>query len=129
MPARTSRLPISSWQRYDDARSNLEHALKLNQRNARALYYLALVDRVQNRLDAAVADLRGVIAEFPLSRDAHRELGFSLYQQHKYDEARSEYEIVQSIDPDDLAAHYILSIVYRRLGMKDAAGREAANFA
>ncbi len=118
-----------SWQRYDDSRANLEHALKLNQRNARALYNLALVDRVQGHLDAAVADLHGVIAEFPRSRDAHRELGFSLYQQHKYDEARAEYEIVQSIDPDDLAAHYILSIVYRRLGMKEAAAREAANFA
>ncbi len=67
--------------------------------------------------------------EFPRSRDAHRELGFSLYQQHKYEEARSEYETVQSIDPDDLAAHYILSIVYRRLGMKDKAAHEAAEFA
>jgi Flp pilus assembly protein TadD len=70
-----------------------------------------------------------MIAQYPRSRDGHRELGFSLYQQHKYDEARVEYETVQSIDPDDLAAHYILSIVYRRLGMKDAAAREAATFA
>jgi len=118
-----------SWQRYDDSRTNLEQALKLAPHNARALYYLALVDRVQGRLDTAIADLREVIAQFPRSRDAHRELGFSLYQQHKYDEARAEYETVQSIDPDDLAAHYILSIVYRRLGMKDAAAREAATFA
>ncbi len=89
-----------SWQRYDDSRSNLEHALKLNQRNARALYYLALVDRVQNHLDAAVADLRGVIAEFPLSRDAHRELGFSLYQQlSNTSEARAEY--LKSCNPSD----------------------------
>jgi len=56
-------------------------------------------------------------------------LGFSLYQQQRYEEARKEYEALQSIDPDDLAAHYILSIVYRRLGMKDAASREAAAFA
>jgi tetratricopeptide (TPR) repeat protein len=70
-----------------------------------------------------------VTAQFPRSRDAHRELGFSLYQQHKYDEARTEYETLQSIDPDDLAAHYILSIVYRRLGMKEAAARESAAFA
>ena len=118
-----------AWQRYDDSRANLEQALKVAPHNARALYYLALVDRVQGHLDAAVADLREVIAQFPRSRDAHRELGFSLYQQHKYDEARAEYETVQSIDPDDLAAHYILSIVYRRLGMKDAAAREAAIFA
>ena len=36
---------------------------------------------------------------------------------------------MQSIDPDDLSAHYILSIVYRRLGMQKEAAREAAAFA
>jgi Tfp pilus assembly protein PilF len=118
-----------SWQRYDDSRTNLERALKLAPNNARALYYMALVEREQGHLDAAITDLRAMIAQYPRSRDGHRELGFSLYQQHKYDEARVEYETVQSIDPDDLAAHYILSIVYRRLGMKDAAAREAATFA
>ena len=117
-----------SWQRYDQSRTQLEKALKLSPKNARALYYLAL-ERIQGNLDAAVADLREMAAQYPRSRDAHRELGFSLYQQHKYDEARQEYETVQSIDPDDLAAHYILSIVYRRLGMKDKAAVEAAAFA
>lgn len=117
------------WERYDDARSELDKALHLAPHNARALYYLALVERTQGHLDAAISDLREVTAQFPRSRDAHRELGFSLYQQHKYDEARVEYETLQSIDPDDLAAHYILSIVYRRLGMKEKAERESAAFA
>jgi tetratricopeptide (TPR) repeat protein len=117
------------WQRYDDSRTSLEKALKLSPHNARALYYLALVERNQGNLDAAIADLREVIKQFPRSRDAHRELGFSFYQQRKYGEARDEYETLQTIDPDDLAAHYILSIVYRRLGMADKASREAAMFA
>jgi tetratricopeptide (TPR) repeat protein len=117
------------WQRYDASRVSLTKALELSPQNARALYYLALVKRNQGQLDAAVDDLRLVTAKFPRSRDAHRELGFSLYQQHKYDEARVEYETLQTIDPDDLAAHYILSIVYRRLGMKDKAEHEAAMFA
>jgi Tfp pilus assembly protein PilF len=118
-----------SWQRYGDARAHLEKALQLAPHNARALYYLALVERIQGRPDAGIADLLEVIAQFPRSRDAHRELGFSFYQQHKYDEARAEYETVQSIDPDDLSAHYMLSIVYRRLGMKQKAALEAAAFA
>jgi len=117
------------WERYDEARGSLEKALQLAPHNARALYYLALVERTQGHLDAAISDLHEVTAQFPRSRDAHRELGFSLYQQHKYDEARTEYETLQSIDPDDLAAHYILSIVYRRLGMKEQATRESAAFA
>jgi tetratricopeptide (TPR) repeat protein len=117
------------WQRYDDSRTSLEKALKLSSHNARALYYLALVERNQGNLDSAIADLREVIRQFPRSRDAHRELGFSFYQQRKYDDARAEYETLQTIDPDDLAAHYILSIVYRRLGMTDKASHEAAMFA
>lgn len=118
-----------SWQRYGSARSHLERSLELAPRNARALYYLAQVDRIQGRLSAAIEDLREVTEQFPRSPDAHRELGFSLYQEHKYDEARTEYETVQSIEPDDLASHYILSILYRRLGMREQAAREAAAFA
>jgi tetratricopeptide (TPR) repeat protein len=117
------------WERYDAARGSLEKALQLSPHNARALYYMALVERTQGHLEAAISDLREVTAQFPRSRDAHRELGFSLYQQHKYEKARSEYEMLQTIDPDDLAAHYILSIVYRRLGMKEQAVREASAFA
>ncbi|MGA2569656.1 MAG: tetratricopeptide repeat protein [Terracidiphilus sp.] len=118
-----------SWQRYEASRASLEKALEIAPHNARALYYLALVARIQGHPDAAIADLLEAIAQFPRSRDAHRELGYSFYQQHKYQEARAEYETVQSIDPDDLAAHYMLSIVYRRLGMKEKAEREAAAFA
>ncbi len=117
------------WERYDNARPHLAKALSLSPNNARALYYRALVERNGGELDAAIDDLRAVAKQFPRSRDAHRELGFSYYQQHKYPEARAEYEAVQSIDPDDLSAHYILSIVYRRLNMKPEATREAAAFA
>jgi tetratricopeptide (TPR) repeat protein len=117
------------WERYEASRTSLNKARALSPHNPRALYYLALVERNQGQVDNAIVDLQEVITKFPHSRDAHRELGFSLYQQHKYDEARVEYETLQSIDPDDLAAHYILSIVYRRLGMKEKASYEAAMFA
>ena len=30
-----------------------------------------------------------------------------------------QFEALQAIDPDDLAAHYNLAILYRRKGMKD----------
>jgi len=117
------------WERYDEARPNLEQSLKLAPGNARALYYRALVERNEGNLDGAIADLELVVKSFPRSRDAHRELGFSFYQQHHYPEARAEYETVQDIDPDDLAAHYNLSILYRRLGLKDKAAVESARFA
>ncbi len=117
------------WEKYSDSRKNLEKALTLSPDNARALYYLALVERNQGNLDGAIADLKKVAMKFPDSRDAHRELGFSFYQQHQYEASRMEYERLQAIDPDDLAAHYNLSILYRRLGMKQQAAAEAATFA
>ena len=117
------------WEKYDEARGSLAKALGLAPGNARALYYRALVRRNEGQLDLAIADFEEVVKSFPRSRDAHRELGFSFYQQHKYDEARAQYELVQGIDPDDLSAHYNLSILYRRLGMKARAAEEAAKFA
>ena len=117
------------WERYNDAKPNLEKALSLSAGNPRALYYRALVRRNAGDLNGAIEDLTAVAKAFPRSRDAHRELGFSFYQQHKYPEARAEYELLQGIDPDDLAAHYNLAILYRRLGMKDKAAIELAAFA
>ncbi len=117
------------WQRYSEARPHLAESLRLAPGNSRALYYRALVERNEGNLDLAIADFTEVLKNFPRSRDAHRELGFSLYQQHKYPEAMAQYEALQGIDPDDLAAHYNLSILYRRLGMKEQAARESAYFA
>ncbi|MHB1022938.1 MAG: multiheme c-type cytochrome [Acidobacteriaceae bacterium] len=117
------------WEKYTDARPNLMKSLALAPDNARALYYLALVERNEGNLDLTISDLKKVAQQFPRSRDAHRELGFSYYQEHKYDLARDEYLKVQGIDPDDLSAHYNLAILYRRLGIKDKAAEESAMFA
>jgi tetratricopeptide (TPR) repeat protein len=45
-------------ERYDDARPNLEKALSLSPNNARALYYLALVERHVGNMGVAIADLQ-----------------------------------------------------------------------
>ena len=122
-------LTYISWEKYDESLPWLHKALDIAKDNARALYYLALVERNQGQVDEAIENLQKVAAQFPRSRDAHRELGFCFYQQHRYDLARAEYETVQNIDPDDLAAHYNLAILYRRLGLKDKAAEQAAYFA
>lgn len=117
------------WERYGDARPNLAKALELAPNNARALYYRALVERNEGKLDLAIADFEEMARQYPLSRDAHRELGFTLYQEHKYADALKQYQALQAIAPDDLAAHYNLAILYRRMGERDKASREAAAFA
>ena len=72
-----------------------------------------------------IADFRKVVEKFPDSRDARRELGITYYQQHDNENAFEQFEALQRIDPDDLAAHYNLSILYRRMGKpKEAAEQQ-----
>lgn len=116
------------WEKYGSARASIEKALALSPSSARALYYAALLERRAGHPDAEVADLLEVVRQYPDSRDARRELGISYYQQHRYDEAMREFNELQRIDPDDLAAHYNLSILYRRAGMQDKAAEQQALF-
>ncbi|MGA2809613.1 MAG: tetratricopeptide repeat protein [Terracidiphilus sp.] len=118
-----------SWEKYNDAKSNLAKALALLPGDPRAIYYRALVERNAGQVKEAIADLEAVIEKYPRAKDALRELGFSYYQQHDYAAARTAYERLQAIDPDDLAAHYQLAILYRRLGEKQKAAIESAKFA
>jgi tetratricopeptide (TPR) repeat protein len=119
-------LTYIEWEKYDEARHPLEKALSLLPDDARALYYMALVERRDRHSEAKTADLEKVVAQYPQSRDARRELGISYYQQHRADQAIEQFKALQAIDPDDLAAHYNLAILYRRKGMKHQAEQEAA---
>jgi tetratricopeptide (TPR) repeat protein len=118
-----------SWEKYDDAKANLAKALTLLPGDPRALYYRALVERNAGETAAAITDLEAMLAKYPRSRDGLRELGFSYYQQHQYEKSRDIYLRLQAVDPDDLAAHYQLAILYRRLGDKAKAAIESAKFA
>jgi tetratricopeptide (TPR) repeat protein len=118
-----------SWEKYDDAKQNLAKALNLLPGDPRALYYRALVERNAGQIKEAISDLEAMLAKYPRSRDGLRELGFSYFQQHDYPQARDMYERLQAVDPDDLAAHYQLAILYRRLGDKQKAAVESAKFA
>jgi tetratricopeptide (TPR) repeat protein len=117
------------WEKYAEARVPLEEALAIHPDDARALYYLALLERRQRHSEAEIADLQKVVAQFPQSRDARRELGISYYQQHRSEEAMQQFKALQQIDPDDVAAHYNLAVLYRRMGMKKQASEEAALYA
>ena len=118
-----------SWEKYDDAKANLAKALTLLPGDPRALYYRALVERNAGQIKEAIADLEAMLAKYPRSRDGLRELGFSFFQQHDYIKSREIYERLQAVDPDDLAAHYQLAILYRRLGDKAKASIASAKFA
>jgi tetratricopeptide (TPR) repeat protein len=117
-----------SWEKFDDAKGNLAKALNLLPGDPRALYYRAIVERNAGQIKEAIADLEAVLVKYPRAKDALRELGFSYYQQHDYEKARDTYLRLQVVDPDDLAAHYQLAILYRRLGDKAKSAVESAKF-
>jgi tetratricopeptide (TPR) repeat protein len=117
------------WEKYNDAKANLAKALALLPGDPRALYYRALVERNAGQVKESIADLEAMVASYPRSRDGLRELGFSYFQRHDYARSRDIYERLQLVDPDDLAAHYQLAILYRRLGDKAKAAIESAKFA
>jgi tetratricopeptide (TPR) repeat protein len=117
------------WEKYGSARASLAKALELSPNNARALYYMALVERRTGNAQAEVADLLKVVEQYPRSADARRELGKSYYRQDKLEEAVAQFEVLQSIEPDDVSAHYNLALMYGRMGMKEKASEQAALFA
>ncbi|MDP9267982.1 MAG: tetratricopeptide repeat protein [Acidobacteriota bacterium] len=118
-----------SYEKYQPASKALDRALALAPGTPRALFYVAMIDRVYGRLDAATEKFLAVIQAYPRLRQARQELGFTYYQRKQYTLAREQYEALQQIDPDDLSAHYNLMLIYRRLGLKEKAAQQATYFA
>ncbi len=116
------------YQRYDAALRSLAQAFKLEPHNVRARFYQALIYRAQGKLTQAIEGFKTVLAAYPRLRQARTELGSTYYQLQKFDLARAEFEALQTIDPDDLSAHYNLMLIYRRLGLKKQAAEQAAYF-
>jgi tetratricopeptide (TPR) repeat protein len=114
------------WEKYKSARNAVEKALSLSPNNARALYYRALLERRAGESDAELADLEEVVQQFPQSRDARRELGVTYFQRDDDEHSMQQFQALEAIDPDDIAAHYNLSVLYRRMGMKKQAEQEQA---
>jgi tetratricopeptide (TPR) repeat protein len=116
------------WEKYESAQASIGRALALSPDNARALYYFAQLARRASRYDEETAALRKVVLQYPESRDARRDLGIALYRQHDYPGAMEQFRALQQIDPDDLAAHYNLSILYRRMSKDQEAADQQAQF-
>jgi Tfp pilus assembly protein PilF len=116
------------WEKYGSARTAIRRALALDPNNARALYYDGLLQRRAGNTAQEIADFSKVVEKFPQSRDARRELGITYYQQKDDTHAMEQFEALQQIDPDDLTAHYNLSILYRRMGRKQEAADQQAMF-
>lgn len=116
------------WEKYESARQAINHALRLDPESARAHYYDGLLQRRAGNTAKEIADFKFVVEKFPQSRDARQQMGITYYQKSMYKEATEQFETLQVIDPDDLIAHYNLSLLYRRAGKLQEARDQQAMF-
>ncbi|HET6671362.1 MAG TPA: tetratricopeptide repeat protein, partial [Pyrinomonadaceae bacterium] len=114
---------------YDRAADLLERVVRANPENMRATFQQARVFIKRGQLDEAEANIRRVLAVFPRDRMSWQQLGELCKIRHDYAGARECYNKILAIDPEDLGAHYNLMLVFRKLGMKEEAKREAKIFA
>jgi Flp pilus assembly protein TadD len=116
----------SSYDKYEPALSYLNQALEKNPSSLRAVFYKGLIYRLENQFDDAIANLLPVVKAYPRFRQARQELGYAYFLQKKYQLAREQFAALQSINPDDLSAHFYLSQIYGQLRMNKEAAEEGA---
>ncbi|HEX8000461.1 MAG TPA: tetratricopeptide repeat protein [Pyrinomonadaceae bacterium] len=115
--------------RYDEAAQLLDGVVKANPQNMRALFQQARVFVKRGQLELAEQNVRKVLEVYPRDRISLQQLGELMKIRRDYTAARSAYERILQIDPEDTGAHYNLMLIYRKLGMQEESRREAKIFA
>jgi Flp pilus assembly protein TadD len=98
------------------AREVLERALALAPDLARANYFMSRVEKAEGKLDASLASLQKVIAQYPKDRVVRNDAGRNLFLLRRYRDAIAQFEATLAIDPEDLTAHYNLMLCYNGVG-------------
>ena len=128
-------MEMGGWQEADKL---IGKALKLDADNYRAVYQAGRIDRVQSRLDEAEANFKRVLEKYPHDRITLQQLGElakiksdALPPEERKSQlqiAQNYYEQILAIDPEDVASHYNLIVIYQKLGMREESKKEAVIF-
>lgn len=121
-------LALAEIDEWEAAKEYVDAALKIDPKNMRATFQRGRIAMVQSRLDDAQNDFRIVLEAYPRDRASMQQLGELAKIRGDWKTARTFYERVLAIDPEDLGANYNLMLVYQRLRMKTEAQRQAAIF-
>jgi tetratricopeptide (TPR) repeat protein len=122
-------LALIELDRWDEASTLIDTALKISPANKRAIFQRARIKIKRGELDSAESDIRLVLSEYPRDRISLHQLGELSKIKRDYKTARDSYERILKIDPEDAGAHYNLMLIYRKLGLHDLAKIEARLFA
>jgi tetratricopeptide (TPR) repeat protein len=110
------------------AQQEFEEELKINPGDALSEYELGELSRRARRWDDAIQEFAASAKSDPTLADALIGLGKSLLSAGRAPEAVAPLDRALSLEPDNLAAHYELSLAYRRLGRTENADREEAAY-
>jgi tetratricopeptide (TPR) repeat protein len=114
----------SSQSVIDRAAKSVARALEISPDDGRARYIRALLNIKRFRYGEAVAELEALGRKYPRDRQVWSQLASIYLLQWRDAEARSAYEHVVEIDPDDTEAHMKLAGLYWRFGLIEMAKRE-----
>lgn len=103
------------------AQQVLNQTLKVAPTLASAHFFYAGVLRDQGQYDAAIAQLKIALAQYPNDRVARNDLGRTLLLERRYADAIREFQSVLEIDPEDIDANYNLMLCYNGLGQTSRA--------
>lgn len=103
-------------------------ATKIDPTHARARYFRALVWRSEGKAREAADDLARIAREYPLDREVQRQLGQMLYTLGRHSEARTAFEAVVTIDPNDHHAYQFLATIYESEGQALKAATARAKY-
>ncbi len=103
------------------ARERFERALTLDPRYGEARLFHGWYLLATNRLDDAIAELRGAVADEPVSLILNTRLGSMLMFARRYDEALAQFRRALELDPNYPLAHLDLVRLEAARGNYDAA--------
>ena len=83
-----------------------------NPNRAKVDYFYALTQKSQGKYDVALRHLHIAAKQFPRDKRVRNEIGRILYLERRYAEATKEFEKTLEVDPEDVDAHYHLSLIH-----------------
>jgi tetratricopeptide (TPR) repeat protein len=107
--------------RLDEARAQIDEALRIYPHSVDALCNLGAILKDQGRLDEARAQFDEALRINPRSVDALCKLGSLLVDQGRFDEARASLEAALRVKPDHPDTLYSLGFILFRQGRMDEA--------
>jgi tetratricopeptide (TPR) repeat protein len=110
------------------ARPFVEKALALKPDLARGHFFRAMIEKTAGDYEAALRDLNETVRQYPRDRVAQNQVGRILFLERRFADAIVALKKTLDVDPEDVQAHYNLTLCYRGLGQLDKAEREEKLF-